>query len=686
MFIAAVSALLGSFRRAKQHGAIGSTVALVLCGASMTTDASETGPASRLKASTARATDCAQPVVVFEAGRILGSLCPEQAQRQGYTLVDLSADWVPRIFAAGVDNQPAYAEVYRALADQRSRTATGRRVRPERYLELFGVFSTLRVLREQVLNESRHRCHRSIDNAPLAEYSGAMRAVSASQWSKRRQDARDWARLRDQMQVPKISTVEPHQRRVDRQRRLARRWQRLRRSVGAVEVVQAHLRCDGLLAKRGVSGVFDWRTARALEQWQRRQMIIGNGILDEESREAMLLDSRELVFRAVLRSLRERIVDATGLIEDGSAQGRPGRVLGRDLSPAPLRLASSQLPALSNAAPDLIAAATEIAARSLGWHDPKAVAAAFSGTKSAAYSRWVALRLPPRPAWHSAHMDLRAEVDRGELWYAFSRRRRRQRLRPTVRLYVNHQGRRIGLARWNTTIGGWKAEVSPEGLRGMRYKESPSGPRLWRDIVAAPVWLPPTTAPDEELLKRRRSGSRPNYELFGPGYRSAYGLVLIRHHRVYPDAANRRPPREQRIVDEGVRIHGSVSYRSILRGYSHGCHRLFNHLAVRLGGFLLQHRHHLVRGPDRAGFRRQLAHQDSSALIKLNSRGFRYELTPPVPVQVLRGKIRGRRQHAIRGMRFTPKQRAAIRGAKSTASSVKAADEAKTAVNQPLAG
>ena len=55
-----------------------------------------------------------------------------------------------------------------------------------------------------------------------------------------------------------------------------------------------------------------------------------------------------------------------------------------------------------------------------------------------------------------------------------------------------------------------------------------------------------------------------------------------------------------------MRAHGSVSYGSILRGTSHGCHRLYNHLAVRLTGFLVRHRAHIRRGSIPARYLRDL--------------------------------------------------------------------------------
>ena len=87
--------------------------------------------------------------------------------------------------------------------------------------------------------------------------------------------------------------------------------------------------------------------------------------------------------------------------------------------------------------------------------------------------------------------------------------------------------------------------------------------------------------------------------------------------------------------------HASVT--SIAHGNSHGCHRLFNHLAVRLGGFLLAHRAHERKGEDVQPYRR-IVNYRGRFVARLESRGFLYQLTPPVPVDVLPGRIKSARK------------------------------------------
>jgi hypothetical protein len=116
---------------------------------------------------------------------------------------------------------------------------------------------------------------------------------------------------------------------------------------------------------------------------------------------------------------------------------------------------------------------------------------------------------------------------------------------------------------------------------------------------------------------------------------------MLIHHEPRPARDPEAPPI---FHDEGIRTHGSVSYRSILAGTSHGCHRLYNHLAVRLTGYVLAHRTHVRRGRLPALWEREVAHEESVGRLEVTTRGYLFELTPPVPVEVLEGNVRGRRR------------------------------------------
>ena len=110
-----------------------------------------------------------------------------------------------------------------------------------------------------------------------------------------------------------------------------------------------------------------------------------------------------------------------------------------------------------------------------------------------------------------------------------------------------------------------------------------------RQVVSGPVWIAPASTPIRSLVKGKTVNERwmrvVNYDELGPGYLSAYGLVA--GYFVVP-GQNGRPD-----WDNGVRAHGSSDYLSIYsaNGFSHGCHRLPNHIAIRMYSFILRHRH-----------------------------------------------------------------------------------------------
>ena len=125
-------------------------------------------------------------------------------------------------------------------------------------------------------------------------------------------------------------------------------------------------------------------------------------------------------------------------------------------------------------------------------------------------------------------------------------------------------------------------------------------------------------------------------DLLGPGYASAYGLVMLVHHRPV-DA------RDGTVFHQnGIRTHGSVNYQSITNGDSHGCHRLFNHAAVQLASFLLQHRRHVRHGVLDRPFTHEFTWRGIRVRHPIAHRGYRFELTPPVEVEVLPGIVRGK--------------------------------------------
>jgi hypothetical protein len=607
------------------------------------------------------AINCDAPIPFFAEGHEVERICPEEAARRGLTVLDLSNDFAPHIFdeapELGADGVPPYRASYIALADERWDDLP-EDVDPERFLELFGIYPTPRVLHARLSDAERHACHDAIEDESLSAFEGTLRPWLLEEEPQRAQERRVRAgdrRFEAERVRLGLATIEELEAHMPNPNSL--RWYlRDRVQTHAIRAMQDHLVCDDLFGRRGFErGVYDTRTAVALAAYQRQHTVVSSGSFTPETRAVLVRDSREGDYLAVLRMLRERVVDATGVLEDGSAQHAWGTVFGRVVDPIEMRtVVSTNAP--ERAAPDWISPATEAAATALGWTSQEAYLAFFSGAETPTQ---VALQLPALPAYHSAQMELRVEIDRGDVWYEYPytdegvRRAQQVRERPTLTLFAHTSEGDIALIQWPTTIGGWKPEVDRNGEIGLAYKESPAGPHVWRDVVAAPAWLPPPGTPDRELVRPYRGHYVPNSTIFGPGYRSAYGLAMVMNHRVDPPEVEGGEPT---FNDEGVRAHGSVSYGSILRGTSHGCHRLYNHLAVRLTGFLVRHRAHIRRGSIPARYLRDLVIDDVHVELSILSRGYLYELTPPVPVNVLPGNIRGNVHRAIDGFRPLPER------------------------------
>ena len=580
---------------------------------------------------------CADPVIVVEAGRERGTMCAADAESRKLTVLDLGDAWTPRLFAPGPDGSaPSFRAKYLALAAEHD--VGGAAIAGEGALgELYGVLPSLAIVRERLADDPRHLCHAFIASEAIAlldkpyaqDHKDVVKLADQVRTALETQLERERAR-RDLPDLNALATVsalaEPYA-----------RWKKLADQHDGIVAAQKHYVCEDFLAEADADGSMGWRTGNATELFQRRNFLMPNERLDPETREALALDSRELDFRLALRILRERVVDATGIIEDGTASSGPQPILGRMLDPANMRAARGGEQPLADAAPDLVGATTEAAARQLGWLGP-AETRAFLARHPGGVR--VAIALPPPPAYYAPHMDLVAEIDRGDVWYDEIPIARRIAHRPTLVVYVDDQGTRRPLVRWPTTIGGWADQRTAEGALVQRWKESDVGPFVWRDLYAAPTWLAPKTTPDRDLVTNLYNGHYAlKKEVLGPGPHAAYGMTLLVHHQVF-----KRKDGTVRFDDNGIGTHGSASVTSIVNGTSHGCHRLYNQLAVRLADFLLRHREHVVRGEQPELYRRVVSYKDETFVANLGTRGFLYELTPPVPITVLPGNIRSERK------------------------------------------
>ena len=632
-----------------------------LCASEQSTQAAKPAPVTPA-AATVKAAPASEEVMIAEGGRFAGQTTPENARRDGLTVVDLSDDWLPYIFSEEPGKPQPLRPALIALANGRlPRESTFARAREDRYFEAFGIFPSLNLLRLRLADRKRHVCHDKVPNKALAEMSPKS-VIVPEEPIKTTNTPEDSANPVPPAEAPTRKPLSPE-------------------AQKAVIAMQAHLRCEGLLPGGAKHARMDRRTVAGLQIYQRLLMIADNGRIDLDTRTALLDDSREHDFQALLRALRERVVDATGLLEDGSAAGVLGEVQGRQLDSAefrPLETATKQPSAAADGqtkvtpAPDLISAATQAASQALGWTSPEAVLASTlvatptvppSSRRSARKApapkaplplpKAVAIRLPPLPPYHSPTMELRAEIDRGEVVLkrpALDKDGKKKwhppvSDRPTLTLYARVGDHEVALCRWPTTIGGWKTIQKADGTMALKYKESVTGDALWPEILSAPTWHPASGLPTRRLLVKRGDGWAPKTEVIGPGYRAAYGLVAITHLQI----EGRDEQGQPQLMDHLIRTHGTPAYRSVKRGESSGCHRLHNHLLLRLAGFVVRHHSNIRDGLVPEDYVRHLQYKGQEVDLKDDNKGYRFRLTPPIPVTVLDGDIRGNAK-AVKGL------------------------------------
>jgi hypothetical protein len=579
-----------------------------------------------------------QKVLIFENGR-RSILSIKEAKERGFTIIELGDLWTPFVFSEKTPGKDDFKpNPYRFTFLQLANGERGPRQEP--FLELFGIPPTLSVLRKRFQEEQRKECFKKIRYQLFRKFKGFL----YYQGNKRaKQKLRRLSRMKRELQeilvelnLKDVSSLLDH----PEYGRLARRFLKQKQEYEVISEAQRRLRCEGLFyqKKRYLQGAMDWATHQALSAFERKNMIIGWGYLGGKTLKALARPPLENNYATFLRVLTERIMDGAQIIEDGTVLKDNSETFFQNLNGKRERLRNLQKEFL------------ETMCFHIGINHPQD-AMEFLETYKEYYktSFLVGIRFPALPSYYRKRMRLSVTIERGDIWYDFPYNgegnkipQYRSRL-PTLTLYVKYNNQEIPLIRWPTTVGGWRSELLKDGYEYFKYKNSDIGSYIWKDIVAAPVWIPPETTPIRDLIKKRFIGGKVvpfvDYAEFGPGYASAYGLVAAYHlkKKVLPGG---------RITyhDNGIRTHGSVDYMSITRRYSHGCHRLYNHLALRLFGFILYHYDFNRKGQIRAKYYRRFRYEKNNYVISLNTRGYYYELLPPVEVYVTEGRILGRRK------------------------------------------
>ena len=405
----------------------------------------------------------------------------------------------------------------------------------------------------------------------------------------------------------------------------------------ALAAVEKRLTCEGLLkpAAKHKPGIYDEPLQNAVKAFQQKHMIYEAAYLRRQTIDALERDLLDNDQRSLIRALRERVVTAAAILEDGSI---PAVGAGRRRTTWPT-------------------ATPRWRPSSWAWQTPEGSLAFFRRHQPQDFQRLLAaVKLPARPAYYGPDMDLDIVIDRGDVFYDLPFDEKGERIPqerkkyPTFVLNVKHQGKKLPLIKWRTTIGGWRAEQATDGYEYYRYKGIDVGSRVIKQVISGPVWLAPASTPTRSLVKKKvvqgKWQSVVNYDELGPGYESAYGLVA----GFFVVAKEGRPD-----WDNGIRAHGSAEYLSMYsaNGYSHGCHRLPNHLAIRLYSFILRHRTVRVQGDLGREWTRQFLRGEDVYEIRIPSRGYSFRLDPPLPVEVLEGEIKGEAKDPILG--YVPK-------------------------------
>jgi hypothetical protein len=606
-------------------------------------------------------------VLVFERGEGGENrerwLTADAAKAAGYTIVDLSNDWTPFLFEEMVDvnGRPLpnrYRRVFIGLANDKL-DSDGQPLEPgvKNYLELYGIFPSLSVLRERFMLDETRTCVVPDDQAAMAAQKSiafVLPATAKRNAAKQKKAFAELEKARTAQKVATLSELAQTQPKLAPKVKEYEKWELDQRGIAAAE---RRLICEGFLPEPAVSaakkgplkhepGMQDEAMRQALRRFQQKHMIYDGHSFRPRTLEMLAKSTLENDHAALVRAFRERVIAAADVIEDGSTETKKG--------PVTYTSASGEEVPLRNLAEEY----TQAALQQLGLDAPESALAFFKRHSAEQFEDLrVGVKLGPRPEYYAPHMDLSIVVDRGDIWYdpPFDEQDKwkaqwRQRY-PSLTLYVDYRGQRFPLTRWRTTVGGWRSEQAPNGYEYYKYKGSDVGPRVIRKIVSGPVWIAPETTPIRSLVKSKKVEGRwqniVNYDELGPGYLSAYGVVagyfVIPGNGDAPD------------VDRGIRAHGSSDYLSIYSNdrYSHGCHRLPNHLAVRLYDYLLQHRHMIVKGDSPMDFSRQFLANDQVYDMRIPSRGFEFELDPPIAVNVLEGTIKGTLQEPVEG--YIPK-------------------------------
>ncbi|MBN2722571.1 MAG: hypothetical protein JXR95_00710 [Deltaproteobacteria bacterium] len=563
-----------------------------------------------------------------------------KAREKKLSLINLSDNFTPYIFSEksspdGKSMPNLYRKTYLNLAQDLT-DEEGRKLNPSEhnYLELYGIPPTMSVLRKRFMESADSECAKKLNPDVFKRISKSLYwnvkhpRMYSGRYSNSRKAALRYARRKKIADIDKFVLEKKN-----RRNKILREYYSAKVRYDALKELQNRFICEHVIDKKNIrKDYFDQRLKNAVRTFERKHMVYGWGYVNAKLLKILSRTMLENDYAALKRMLRERVAHSLGIFDDGSIRKR----------------------ALFPESTDLIHNIRDRLIKHMGIDSPEKSLEFFRKNNEKSFnSMWVAIPTEKLPPYYSENMNLTVKTSIGDVWYdvPYSKDGKeipqpRKRL-PRVYLYVIYKNHEIPLMRMGTTAGGWQKEYVEKEIF-LKYKSSDLGAVEWKFIVGGPVWFPPHTTPPRELLKfepNKYGIWKPHVKpsAFGPSYASAYGLAMGIH-----TITKKYRNGKTEDLDHGIRTHGSVNYMSILIGHSHGCHRLHNHLAVRMFSNILQRRPHVRMGQQETDWRHFFPWGGKTHKIELKTKGYYYELTPPIRVVVGRGAILGKQKKPIR--------------------------------------
>ena len=583
-----------------------------------------------------------QRILVVKDG-IEQYISEKDALAQGYDIINFRDQWTPYIFKTqnspeGEQLEHSYREIFVNLANDTGNNE-GQPIEDGEFnfLEVFGIPPSMSVIWERIHREINEQCYREIDYDKIKAAGSIRFGNRARQKKYKKRVKKAESRVERAMNKYVVDSYEDLLKLAPKYKSDVKELSKYQTQVEAIRNIEKRLSCDLHSHARyhHKEGRLDQGLRLGIRRFQRKHKLYEYANLKSDTIDALATPAHVSNYHSFRRSVMERVIEVAGILEDGTVnrKGTLKTYVGEDGQTHEVR--------------NLVKEFTDATLQQLNLDDPLKVRDFFKRHPKEDF-KWmrVGVKFPEKPEYYSKHMEFDIIVDRGDIWYdppfndkGKKIKQRRRRL-PKFKLYTTYKDQRIQLIHWPTTIGGWRTEIAKNGHVYYKYKNSDVGSRVIRNIISGPVWVPPKSTPLKSLAKRRYVNGKAqnvvNYEEMGPGYLSAYGLVA--GYFVIPGRKG-RPDH-----DKGIRAHGSSDFMSILspERFSHGCHRLKNDHAVRLYSFALQHRNHIVHGDQKIKHEREFLHREEVFQIRVLTRGYRYELQPPIPVEVLEGRVLGK--------------------------------------------